>query len=75
MSLLQVNGNDYFDVLRIQNVPFPISSWIGARITVAYEEDVGEITICFRKDLKIVNANLNRNGSGLMFLGAYVPLG
>ena len=43
-----VLGQDKFDVLSVENVPFPESSHIAAVFSAPFTQDISEFTVCNR---------------------------
>ena len=49
MVLGRMSANEYFDVLRVKEVPFPTSAGYAARLDISYSVDnIPEMTICVR---------------------------
>ena len=45
---LQIGSGVTFDVLRVENVTFPFCSFPAANLSVPYDKDIAEFTICYR---------------------------
>ena len=65
----QASAEDEFDVLSIQGVPFPQSSWYAAKLNVSFEKDIFEFTICYRHLIESYN-----QGWGEL-VNAFIPEG
>ena len=52
-----VQGEDYFDVLSMKNIPFPSSREYAAAINVEYKKDIPEFTVCYRFQIESYNDN------------------
>ena len=47
-----------FDVLTVQNVPFPSSSSVAASLRAPYGKDIPEMTICYRHLVESINTGM-----------------